>query len=108
VPGVVAVEVAVGKEHVMSTKTITQFVSDIDQTEIADGRVYQVSIRMPNGSTQMLDLSERNYKDLKLEGKGRTLKKRGRKPGSTTRTTAAAAKPARPRQTSSRSTAKKA
>ena len=34
-------------------------------------------------------LSAKNYRDLKLEGLGKTLKKRGRKPGSTSRTTVA-------------------
>jgi hypothetical protein len=66
----------------MGTKTITMYVSDIDQSEIGEGEAYQVSIRHPDGSTQQLDISERNYRDLKLEGLGKTLKKRGRKPGS--------------------------
>lgn len=74
----------------MGTKTITMYVSDIDQAEIPSGEAYQISIRHPDGSTQQLDISERNYRDLKLEGLGKTLKKRGRKPGSrsTTATTA--------------------
>ena len=66
----------------MGTKTITMYVSDMDQSEIPAGKAYQVSIRHPDGSTQQLDISEKNYKDLKLEGLGKTLKKRGRKPGS--------------------------
>ena len=33
---------------------------------------------------QQLDISEQNYRDLNLAGVGKTLKKRGRKPGSTT------------------------
>jgi hypothetical protein len=74
----------------MGTKTITMYVSDIDRTEIAEGQAYQLSIRHPDGSTQQLDISAKNYRDLKLEGLGKTLKKRGRKPGSTTRTAAAA------------------
>jgi hypothetical protein len=74
----------------MGTKTITMYVSDIDQSEIAAGEAYQVSIRHPNGSTQQLDISEKNYRDLKLEGLGKTLKKRGRKPGSRTTTGATA------------------
>jgi hypothetical protein len=74
----------------MGTKTITMYVSDIDQSEIQAGEAYQVSIRHPNGSTQQLDISEKNYHDLKLEGLGKTLKKRGRKPGSRSTTTAAA------------------
>jgi hypothetical protein len=73
----------------MGTRTVTLFVSDIDQSEIPSGEAYQVSIRHPNGSTQQLDISEKNYRDLKLEGLGKTLKKRGRKPGS--RSTGAAA-----------------
>ena len=73
----------------MGTRTVTLFVSDIDQSEIPAGEAYQVSIRHPNGSTQQLDISEKNYRDLKLEGLGKTLKKRGRKPGS--RSTSAAA-----------------
>jgi len=78
----------------MGTKTITMYVSDIDQTEIPPGKVYQVQVRHPDGSTQQLDISEKNYKDLKLEGMGKTLKKRGRKPGSTSKVagTAAAAR----------------
>ena len=67
----------------MGTKTITMYVSDIDQTEIPQGEAYQLSIRHPDGSTQQLDISARNYRELKLEGLGKTLKKRGRKPGST-------------------------
>ena len=59
----------------MGTKTITMYVSDIDRSEIAEGEAYQ--------------LSAKNYRDIKLEGLGKTLKKRGRKPGSTSRTAAA-------------------
>jgi hypothetical protein len=73
----------------LGTKTITMYVSDIDRTEIAEGEAYQLSIRHPDGSTQQLDISAKNYRDLKLEGLGKTLKKRGRKPGSTSRTAAA-------------------
>ena len=73
----------------MGTKTITMYVSDIDKSEIAEGEAYQLSIRHPDGSTQQLDISEKNYRDLKLEGLGKTLKKRGRKPGSTSRSTVA-------------------
>jgi hypothetical protein len=68
----------------VGTKTITMFVSDLDQSEIPAGQAYQLSIRHPDGSTQQLDISEKNYHDLKLTGVGKTLKKRGRKPGSTT------------------------
>jgi hypothetical protein len=68
----------------MGTKTITMYVSDLDQSEIPAGQAYQLSIRHPDGSTQQLDISEKNYCDLKLAGVGKTLKKRGRKPGSTT------------------------
>ena len=68
----------------MGTKTITMYVSDLDQSEIPAGQGYQLSIRHPDGSTQQLDISEQNYRDLKLAGVGKTLKKRGRKPGSTT------------------------
>lgn len=68
----------------MGTKTITMYVSDLDQSEIPAGQAYQLSIRHPDGSTQQLDISEKNYRDLKLAGMGKTLKKRGRKPGSTT------------------------
>jgi hypothetical protein len=66
----------------VGTKTITMYVSDIDQSEIPAGQAYQLSIRHPDGSTQQLDISEKNYRDLKLQGVGKTLKKRGRKPGS--------------------------
>jgi hypothetical protein len=64
------------------------YVSDLDQSEIPAGQAYQLSIRRPDGSTQQLDISEQNYRDLKLAGVGKTLKKRGRKPGSTTAETA--------------------
>jgi hypothetical protein len=63
---------------------ITMYVSDLDQSEIPAGEAYQLSIRHPDGSTQQLDISAKNYRDLQLEGLGKTLKKRGRKPGSTT------------------------
>lgn len=75
----------------MGTKTITMYVSDIDQTEIPPGKVYQLQVRHPDGSTQQLDISEKNYKDLKIEGMGKTLKKRGRKPGSGTKVAGATA-----------------
>jgi hypothetical protein len=68
----------------MGTKTITMYVSDIDQTEIPAGQAYELSVRHPDGSTQRLDISEKNYKDLRIEGLGKILKKRGRKPGSGT------------------------
>ena len=68
----------------MGTKTITMYVSDLDQSEIPAGQVYQLSIHHPDGSTQQVDISEKNYRALKLQGVGKTLKKRGRKPGSTT------------------------
>ena len=67
----------------MGTKTITMYVSDLDQSEIPAGKAYQLSIRHPDGSTQQLDISEKNYRDLNLAGVGKTLKKRGRKPGAT-------------------------
>jgi hypothetical protein len=54
---------------------------DLDQSEIPPGQVYQLSIRHLDGSTQQLDISEKNYRDLKLAGMGKTLKKRGHKPG---------------------------
>jgi hypothetical protein len=82
----------------MGTKTITMYVSDIDSEEIGPGQAYQVSIRHPDGSTQQLDISAKNYRDLKLEGLGKTLKKRGRKPGSTSRTNATGRRRATPRQ----------
>jgi hypothetical protein len=69
----------------VGTKTITMYISDIDQSEIPAGQAYQLSIRHPDGSTQQLDISEKNYRDLKLQTVGKTLKKRGRKPGSTTK-----------------------
>jgi hypothetical protein len=68
----------------VGTKTVTMYVSDLDQSEIPAGQGYQLSIRHPDGSTQQLDISEQNYRDLNLAGVGKTLKKRGRKPGSTT------------------------
>ena len=86
----------------MGTKTITMYVSDIDQSEIPAGKVYQLSIRHPDGATQQLDISEKNYRALKLQNVGKTLKKRGRKPGSTTKATkvtkAASAPPTRRRR----------
>ena len=81
----------------MGTKTITMYVSDLDQSEIPGGQAYQLSIRHPDGSTQQLDISEQNYRDLKLAGVGKTLKKRGRKPGATTGA-AGAPRTRRPRQ----------
>ena len=76
----------------MGTKTVTMYVSDLDQSEIPAGQAYQLSIRHPDGSTQQLDISEQNYHDLKLAGVGKTLKKRGRKPGSTTAAASASRK----------------
>jgi len=73
----------------VGTKTITMYVSDLDQSEIPAGKVYQLSIRHPDGATQQLDISEKNYRALKLQDMGKTLKKRGRKPGSTTKATKA-------------------
>jgi hypothetical protein len=81
----------------VGTKTITMYVSDLDQSEIPAGQAYQLSIRHPDGSTQQLDISEQNYHDLKLAGVGKTLKKRGRKPGSTA-TTDSTPRARRPRQ----------
>jgi hypothetical protein len=83
----------------VGTKTITMYVSDLDQSEIPAGQAYQLSIRHPDGSTQQLDISEKNYRDLKLAGVGKTLKKRGRKPGSTTGAGSTSRK-RRPRQSS--------
>jgi hypothetical protein len=83
----------------VGTKTITMYVSDIDQSEIPAGQTYQLSIRHPDGSTQQLDISEKNYRDLKLQGVGKTLKKRGRKPGSATGA-AGGPRTRRPRQNS--------
>jgi hypothetical protein len=83
----------------VGTKTITMFVSDIDQSEIPAGQAYQLSLRHPDGSTQQLDISEKNYRDLKLQSVGKTLKKRGRKPGSATGA-AGAPRRRRPRQNS--------
>jgi hypothetical protein len=82
----------------VGTKTVTMYVSDLDQSEIPAGQAYQLSIRHPDGSTQQLDISEQNYRDLQLAGVGKTLKKRGRKPGSTTG--AASPRARRRRQTS--------
>ena len=81
----------------MGTKTVTMYVSDIDQSEIPEGQAYQLSIRHPDGSTQQLDISEKNYRDLKLQHVGKTMKKRGRKPGSTA-VAAGAPRKRRPRQ----------
>jgi len=36
----------------VGTKTITMYVSDLDQSEIPAGQAYQLSIRHPDGSTQ--------------------------------------------------------
>jgi len=83
----------------VGTKTITLYVSDLDQSEIPAGQAYQLSIRHPDGSTQQLDISEKNYRDLKLAGVGKTLKKRGRKPASTAMA-AGAPRRRRPRQPS--------
>ena len=76
----------------MGTKTITMFVSDMDAQEIPAGEAYQLTIRHPDGSTQQLDISAENYHGLQLDGLGKMLKKRGRKPGSSaTRAVPAAA-----------------
>jgi hypothetical protein len=85
------------KGVLVGTKTITMYVSDLDQSEIPGGQAYQLSIRHPDGSTQQLDISEQNYRDLKLAGVGKTLKKRGRKPGAST-AAAGAPRKRRPRQ----------
>ena len=77
------------------------YVSDLDQSEIPAGQVYQLSIRHPDGSTQQLDISEKNYRALKLQCVGKTLKKRGRKPVSTT-AAAGAVRRRRPRLNSKR------
>ena len=77
----------------MGTRTITMYVSDLDQSEIPAGKVYQLSIRHPDGATQQLDISEKNYRALKLQSAGKTLKKRGRRPGSTAKATKAASTP---------------
>jgi hypothetical protein len=82
----------------VGTKTITMYVSDIDQSEIPAGQVYQLSIRHPDGATQQLDISEKNYRALKLQNMGKTLKKRGRKPGSTTKARKAASTPPKRRR----------
>jgi hypothetical protein len=82
----------------VGTKTITRYVSDLDQSEIPAGKVYQLSIRHPDGATQQLDISEKNYRALKLQNVGKTLKKRGRKPGSTTKATKAASTPPKRRR----------
>ena len=87
------------KESPVGTKTITVHVSDLDQSEIPAGQAYQLSIRHPDGSTQQLDISEKNYRDLRLAGMGKTLKRRGRKPGSTAGA-AGAPRKRRPRQNS--------
>ena len=50
----------------MGTKTITRYISDMDEQEIAAGQAYQLTIRHPDGSTQQLDISAQNYKGLKL------------------------------------------
>jgi hypothetical protein len=83
----------------VGTKTITMYVSDLDQSDIPAGQAYQLSIRHPDGSTQQLDISEKNYRDLKLAGVGKTLKRRGRKPASTA-IAAVAPRKRRPRQRS--------
>jgi hypothetical protein len=75
----------------MGTKTITMFVSDMDAQEIPAGEAYQLTIRHPDGSTQQLDISAENYQGLQLDGLGKMLRKRGRKPGSATASTVAAA-----------------
>jgi hypothetical protein len=86
------------RESPVGTKTITMYVSDIDQSEIPAGKVYQLSIRHPDGATQQLDISEKNYRALKLHNMGKTLKKRGRMPGPNTKATKAASTPPRRRR----------
>jgi hypothetical protein len=80
-------------ESPVGTKTIT-----IDQSEIPAGKMYQLSIRHPDGATQQLDISEKNYRALKLHNMGKTLKKRGRMPGPNTKATKAASTPPRRRR----------
>ncbi len=46
------------------------YVSDLDQSEIPAGKVYQLSIRHPDGATQQLDISAKNYHALKLQKHG--------------------------------------
>jgi hypothetical protein len=75
----------------MGTRTITMVVSDMDAQEIPAGEAYQLTIHHPDGSTQQLDISAENYQGLQLDGLGKMLKKRGRKPGSTTTNAASAA-----------------
>jgi hypothetical protein len=75
---------AAEKGVLVGTKTTTMYVSDLDQSEIPAEQAYQLSIRHPDGSIQQLDISEKNYRGLKLAGVGKTLKKRGRKPGPAT------------------------
>lgn len=84
----------------MGTKTITMYVSDIDGSEIPEGQAYQLSVRLPDGSTQQLDISEQNYRDLRIEGMGKLLKKRGRKPGSGARSAASRRRTSRQSPTS--------
>jgi hypothetical protein len=85
----------------MGTKTITMLVSDMDAQEIPAGEAYQLTIRHPDGSTQQLDISAQNYQGLKLDGLGKMLKKRGRKPGSTAVKTVAVAAGTRRRRSRS-------
>jgi hypothetical protein len=92
----------------MGTKTITMYVSDMDEQEIAAGQTYQLTIRHPDGSTQQLDISAQNYKGLKLEGLGKMLKKRGRKPGSTAKAASATTGTRRRRRRSANGNAKSA
>jgi hypothetical protein len=42
------------------------YVSDIDQSEIPAGKVYQLSIRHPDGATQRLDISELGSTDRRM------------------------------------------
>jgi len=56
----------------MGTKTITRYISDLDQSETPAGKVYQLSIRHPDGATQHIDISEKNYRALKLHNMGKT------------------------------------
>jgi hypothetical protein len=58
----------------MGTKTITKYVSDMDEQEIAAGQAYQLTIRHPDGSTQQLDISAQNYKGLSSKASARWRK----------------------------------
>lgn len=69
-------------------------ISDITGDAIEPESLFELSVKLPNGDTQKLDLSSDDYTALNLSGKGTTQKRRGRLPGSS----GTGRRPGRPRK----------